>query len=190
MPVRFQGEGNAPPWFGCAFGCFGWFFAIVSACMMLLPQWLAESEAAAAGEWVETPCSIVRAKVASRSDGEGGTSRYLDVEYTYEFEGESYTSDRYDFSPSMGVSGIGSATRMMRDRARRLRKQKRPVCWVDPDDPASAVLERTAESLLPWWFPTIFILAGSLFGVIGTAIWWHARKKRRLAEPDDFLDVR
>ncbi len=146
--------------------------------MGLRPMWQAQ----AAQRWIEVPCTIEYVELKSSRDSDGDTTYRIDVLYRYRYDGTDYISDRYDFSfgsTNVGVDG-------MREAVSALNKQKSRVCWVDPQDPTSAVLERRMGSFA--WFGLIFgaVFAGlpllaMIFIVRGAA---RARRRAALGERD------
>jgi len=120
-----------------------------------------------AEDWVETPCNVLRAQVKSHSDDDG-TTYSVYILYEYEFDGQTYKSDRYTF---MGGSSSGHA-----GKARVVEQYKSassPVCYVDPQDPSQAVLKRGFHAaLLFGLFPLPFLMVG-----LG-GIYFTLRKKR------------
>ncbi len=57
----------------------------------------------AAESWVTTPCRVLRAEVRSH-DSDDGTTYSVYILYQYEFQGQTYKSDRYEF---LGGSSSG-----------------------------------------------------------------------------------
>ena len=108
-----------------------------------------------AKSWRETPCSIISAEVGSHSD-EDGTTYSIDITYKYEFSGHTYRTDRYDF-----IGGSSSGHRGKQAVVDRYKKAANPVCFVNPQKPSEAVLQRelTLKNAIGL-FPLIFVAAG------------------------------
>jgi len=125
----------------------------------------------AARSWVETPCRILSAQVKSHS-GSDSTTYSVDISYQYEFNGKTFTGNRYNFS--MGTSSSGrSGKRVVVDK---YRKAKNPVCFVNPDNPGQAVLVRGFQlTMLFGLIPLVFVAVG-IGGIVGTA----RKSKRRI----------
>ena len=106
--------------------------------------------------WIETPCVILSSSV-EEDQTESGIYRIL-VSYMYEFTGRSYSSNRYDFSTG-GTCGLLGKKAV----AKRLAPGTRTVCYVDPTDPAEAVLRRGVTWDILFWgvFSTILLIAFS-----------------------------
>jgi len=112
----------------------------------LWPLWQSQ----AAKRWIEVPCTVERVELVSSTDSEGDTTYRIEVEYSYRYDGRDHRSERYDFS--FGSTNIGVDA--MRTAVEDLRQRPTRVCWVDPADPESAVLERETGSIA--WFGLIF----------------------------------
>jgi hypothetical protein len=141
------------------------FFAVFTAIggAMLYPLGIKPIAATiAARSWVATPCRILRAEVRDH-DGDDGTTYSVYIQYQYQFNGRTYTSDRYEF---MGGSSSG-----YRRKARIVAEYKSaagPICYVDPENPSQAVLKRGFHAkLLLALFPLPFLLVG-LGGMVYT----------------------
>lgn len=147
---------------GCATLFFSVFllFGLGFLYLMLLRPLL---QIRAARDWVQTPCEIVSSKVGvHRGDS---TTYSIDITYKYQVRGREYQSDRYYFrtGSSSGRSGKQAVVN-------RYPVGKKTVCYVDPDDPTEAVIQRefTAD-LLFGLFSLIFVVigAGGILGVNG-----------------------
>lgn len=120
----------------------------------LLMPWLS---ARAATSWPEVPCTIVSSRVKEHR-GDDSTSYSVEAEYTYKFNQQPFTSDQYDFNTAK------RAPKECREIVRLLPKGKKTVCFVDPDDPQNAVLNR--EFLMSW----IEVIMGLAFAAMGAAV--------------------
>ena len=109
-----------------------------------------------ASDWPEAPCVILASKVAS----DQGSFR-IEVLYKYEVDDRQYQSSRYSFALG-GSPGRGGNQEVVD----RLSPGKQTVCYVNPDNPRFAVIERDLTSDM-WWalFPLLFVLIGIGFGV-------------------------
>ncbi len=108
-----------------------------------------------AESWVETPCRVVRAEVRSH-DSDDGTTYSVYILYQYQFNGQTYKCDRYDF--------VGGSSSGYRGKARIVAGYEaaaNPMCYVNPNDPSDAVLKRGFHAkLLLALFPLPFLLVG------------------------------
>lgn len=120
--------------------------------------------------WVETPAEVLWSRVRSHSDDDG-TTYSADVFYRYRFEGRDYRSNR------RGVMGGSSSGRASKQRFVDAHPAGASiVCYVDPDDPNRAVLERR----LGWW--ALFALFPLPFAAIGLGgLWWMFVGRKRKA---------
>ena len=109
----------------------------------------------AAKSWATTPCKVLRAEVRSH-DSDDGTTYSVYILYQYEFNGQKYKSDRYEF--------IGGSSSGYRGKARIVAMYDaapNPVCYVNPSNPSEAVLKRGFHAkLLLALFPLPFLLIG------------------------------
>lgn len=113
-----------------------------------------EAEVAAAGEWVETPCVVTLAQPLPAGRN---TAPRLALSFEYVFGGESYEGETYR---------LGATPHLLFDDADWF-AEKHPagtelVCYVNPADPAEAVLNRTNVENPTGWL--------AFFGV-ATAFW-------------------
>jgi len=130
-------------------------FAVVGG-VMLYPLGIRPiARTIAAESWVTTPCKVLRAEVRSH-DSDDGTTYSVCILYQYEFNGQTYKSDRYDF--------VGGSSSGYQGKARVVEQYEaaaNPVCYVNPNDPSEAVLKRGFHAkLLLALFPLPFLLVG------------------------------
>lgn len=157
-------SGKAPVWvmalfFGVftLFGILGTWFFLVRPMTLL---WQSQS-------WDAKDCEVLSSQVQSHSSDDG-TTYSVDIEYRYEVGGQTYTSDRFHF---MGGSSSGYA-------GKAAVVEKHPpgavvTCWVDPEDPNEAVLDRSFRWIyLVGLFPLLFLAVG-----LGGVFFWIASKR-------------
>jgi hypothetical protein len=139
----------APIAFGGVFVLAGGAFFVG---MGLLP-WLRLLDARS---WQETECTVLSSEVRShRSDD--GTTYSIDILYEYERDGRIRRSNQYSFA-SWSSSGYDSKAEVVAEHP----PGTRTVCYVDPDDPGRAVLDRGLSwEYLIGLLPLIFVLAGA-----------------------------
>ncbi|MBA3848130.1 MAG: DUF3592 domain-containing protein, partial [Planctomycetes bacterium] len=98
--------------------------------------------------WVGTPCTIERCELVARErrDEDGGLSRTWSVEalYRYVVDGREFVGTGFELGPFAGGGRAWRADAIARARG------ELTLCWVDPDDPARAVLERGLDPGT-WW---------------------------------------
>lgn len=118
--------------------------------------------------WKEASATILSSSVQEDKGKEDPF--FVAVTYRYTWEGKSYTSDKY--APSR--SSYGDYNKAL-ERAEMLPADTTITCYVNPKDPAEAVLRRD-----PLWFvplallPLIFAAVGGA-GIYGT---WFSRSSR------------
>jgi hypothetical protein len=144
--------------FGLVFVAAGSGFSYPLLVRPLWNSWHARS-------WIETPCKVISARVLSYDshDSDSGTTYSIDILYEYVFEDTPYRSNRYDF-----VGGSSSGCEGKQEIVGRYRNMENPVCYVNPQDPSSAVLVRA----LTWknaigLFPLLFVAVGLAIMIVG-----------------------
>lgn len=141
-----------------------------------------------AQSWVETPATLLETKLKRNNSSDGSTSQAT-ARYRYEYAGKQYESDRVALYS--GSDNLGSFQEDLAHKLERSFKAEKPwTAFVNPNDPAEAVLDR---SLRPWF--TLFklgfglIFAGVGIGMIvgGRIMARREREKQQLAEqyPDE-----
>jgi len=130
-------------------------FAIVGGVMFYFLSVRPIARTIAAESWVETPCKVLRAEVRDH-DSDDGTTYSAYILYQYEFEGQTYKSDRYDF--------LGGSSSGYKGKARVVAAYQsagNPVCYVNPRNPSESILKRGFHAkLLLALFPLPFLLVG------------------------------
>jgi len=139
--------------FALVFGpVFGYFFVGATALKVM-----------AAKRWVETPCVILSESEVAEGDAADQGNYWFRIPYSYSVNGRQFACDRYWFSNGLwGNYGEAIA---------RYQPGTRTVCYVNPDDPEEAVLNRrfTSDLILPAFIPLGMVVFG--VGGIGYSIW-------------------
>jgi hypothetical protein len=123
--------------------------------------------------WTETDCEVI----ASRVVANGNTSR-PDIQYRYYVEDRPHTSGRYNFIPgSTNDSTVGATVE-------RYTPGTRFHCYVDPADPAQAVINRDATG---WYYLGLVFFAAFagiplIIGVFVVRSHSHIRAARQTAD--------
>ncbi len=106
--------------------------------------------------WTPTPCTIVRFGIdpgePSNSSDMPNSPDKVDVEFRYQVGDKSYTSTRYFWEGNI------ASNRSITDYAAGVKA----TCYVNPNDPAQAVLDRGPGANLKW----IWVLGLVLVGVV------------------------
>jgi len=112
--------------------------------------------------WRKTRCVILSSSV-SEDATDSGLYRML-VTYQYDFGGRNYSSSRYSFSPSSATSGRRGKERI----AGRLAPGTATFCYVDPENPVEAVIDRGVT----WDMVFCGVLAIVFLGAF-LFVFWH-----------------
>lgn len=106
--------------------------------------------------WKETPCAVIASHLITQS-GPPPTSYRPDVLYEYQFDGQTYRSNRYGAEGLSGTAGVGEQQRLPAGMA--------TVCYVNPKDPYEAVLVRNLPGGLWWGLLSLPFLAVGIVGM-------------------------
>lgn len=120
-----------------------------------------------ARSWRARRCVIVSSSV-SEDETDSGLYRIV-VRYQYEVAGHSYSSSRYSFSPA-ATAGYRGKRRV----AERLAPGTTTICYVNPDNPRDAVINRR----LTWDMVVVGALAIIFLGAFAFFFWHDVRTHR------------
>ena len=107
-------------------------------------------------KWSESPCVILSSSVSSSHSHEGGNSYGVRVNYRYQVDGQTYTSNRYAFF----TRGDYKKQKTIVDR---LVPGSEAICYVNPKNPRKVFLKRSVTSDL--LFPLILSLFFMTFSI-------------------------
>jgi len=128
-----------------------------------------------ASSWPEVPCTVISSNVRSQTSDDG-TTYNIDILYEYEYSGRTRRSNRYGF---LDVSSSGYAGK--KEVVDQYPPRTEAMCWVDPEDPTRAVLDRSFRAVyLLGLLPLIFVLAGGALVAHSRKV---ARKSRGSVDP-------
>jgi hypothetical protein len=145
---------------------FGGIFVVVGGGLFIGLGVIPVARMIDAASWPETECTIVSSEVESHQSDDG-TTYSIDILYSYRTAGRDWRSNRYDFS-----SGSSSGYEGKRKVVDRYPPGSTATCYVDPDDPSSAVLDRSFHAAY------LIGLFGLLFMAPGLAVMvWGSRWK-------------
>ncbi len=107
--------------------------------------------------WTPTDCQVFYSQMRNTGErGEHASDRRFDVEYRYQFGGQTYTSSRFALKPKTS-SDYGAIERL----AMRYAAGTNARCFVNASAPGEAVLQRDSLwSGLLVFFPLIFVAIG------------------------------
>lgn len=149
---------------GLLVGFFGIFFLVGAG--LFLPFFVAPAlRVVEARSWQAVPCVILSSGVRSHSSDDGVTYS-IEALYRYEVNGREHRSNRYQF---MGGSTGGYDAKS--EIVARIPAGSETTCYVDPNDPFEAVVERGFTSdylfgLVPLFFAVVG-LGGMAIVVLG-----------------------
>ena len=131
-------------------GCF----ACWMICIRPLSGWLASAS------WTPCEAKVMSSDLARSRGSKGGTNYRVQIQYTYQFNGTTYTGSRYDFFRSQVSSNIGVGT--MRKIVSNHPSGKEITCLVNPKNPHESVISRDLPifSLFFMLFPLPFLAIG------------------------------
>lgn len=118
--------------------------------------------------WQRVEATVLNGGFRSHT-GEDSTTYESWGEYRYEVGGTEYTSTRVTIHS--GSDNIGTFHRDLGSRISDAAISGQPFpAWVNPDDPADAVLDRTIR----WGFQAFKAVFGLVFGSVGLGVIWGA----------------
>lgn len=133
-----------------------------------------------ARSWEPADAVVRKAWLEVNTDGDGDTYKVA-AEFTYHYQGRQHRGNLPSFvhnSTNVGVSG-------MRETISRLPQGKAVTCWVNPDNPAEAVIDRSlpGEAVVGFFFSLPFLAVGTA-GLCIPALPWlrHRLRHRRLGQ--------
>lgn len=151
---------------------FGLIFALIGGGAGLpffaIPLWKIQ----AAKAWVPTPCLVESGRITVHSGSKGGSTYGLLIRYQYQYGGEKFLGDRYNFA-----TGTSSSRGWREEALRAYPPRKQSTCYVNPSAPWESVL--VPEIGPDVWFGLIPLL----FVVVGLAIFFGGRRAGQLPTP-------
>ena len=169
-PADSPSPGNSPRSQLAGIGCIIVFCSIFAftGLSLFIPLFLKPAfQVVAATKWAAVPCRITSSIVSSHSDSDG-TKYSADIVYSYVYGGQAYTSGRYSFGNQLKGKYNGRMNLVASYPAGSV-----STCYVNPQDPASAVLNRGFTSDI--WVG-LLSLPFLLFGVGGIIVTFRQKK--------------
>lgn len=139
------------------------------------------AERHARSHFEEVPANILSSTVLSQSSSDNGTTYTPEITYSYQFEGQLHTSDRYAYT-LWGSSDRDLAYSIIADYP----VGSETVARVDPDDPTEAVLDVSGRT-----FPSLMLLLMTPFHCIGLWLlsgFLHGLRRRNWTADDVLRD--
>lgn len=149
------------------------FFLLMGAAMLYFFTLRPLFRGMAARQWVETPCRIVSSTVKEISGSDSITYR-PEIVFSYEVAGRRYQSSRYQL-----IEFSSSGRKAKAEVVARYPRGKTAVCYVNPKDPADAVLDRDP---IPSGLWALFPLPFAAVGAVGLVWALRNRSKTRAVE--------
>lgn len=160
--------------FGCLFGAVLFLgVGVAFSLVFLVPL----SRVVGALGWDPVPCEILSSRVERHSGGDDATYS-VEVVYRYQVDGRSYQGRRYRF-----LAGASSGYEGKREVVEQLPVGTVTTCWVDPDAPGEAVLDRG----LSWEY--LFALLPLVFVALGAGGLWMALAGRRRRKRENVAPI-
>ncbi len=154
---------------------------------MLLAILSTLTQSAAMRSWTVTNAFVESAEL-EYFDGDDTTTYKVRGRYSYEYQGKEYSSER--ISIHRGADNIGSFHEDVAALLRKHQRQGEPItCYLNPEDPASAILYRNPRFELVA-FQNLFVLLFGGFGfvMISAAIAARPQLKRERELQKQFPD--
>ncbi len=121
-----------------------------------------------ARDWEEAPARVLESEVRTHR-GSDSTTYSIQISYTYEWGGQTFQSDRYDFW-SGSSSGYQSKARVVRQYPR----GHEFMAFVNPSNPSESVINREFR-----WAYAIIAGFSSLFVLVGGGVLALGLRERR-----------
>ena len=150
-------------------GCGVLFFGVFALFGLFFLSFFGQAlwQAVTARGWQPVSCTVISSQVVTSSGSDSDTHRVA-VSFTYEVDGRSYRSDRYQF-----MTGSSSGY----DRKARIVSRLPPGtvtdCWFDPEQPSSAVMNRGLTGDMAFaLIPLLFVAIGAI-GMTASLLGWR-----------------
>lgn len=134
----------------------GFAVALVGAVFMYI-MWRSYSQVNYTRTWAKTPAVMIVSNMNIRSAEYISKEYSWNVEYTYEFGGEEYTS-RFHTPRSAKWT---SRKKQIQDEIDARPMNASVFCYVNPASPSQAILEHDSKAAgYSIWFPGLFVIGG------------------------------
>lgn len=146
---------------------FALVFAIPFGAVGVLATWAIAHmvvESHRASDWVIVQAKVDEAALKASRGSKGGTSYYADGAYRYSVGGKEFVSTKLGFDLAGGADNIGDWQPSMAAFLEEAKSTGKTIpVYVNPDNPAEAVVDRDVR----WSMVFFFGLFGVLFGGVG-----------------------
>ena len=134
-------------------------FLVLAGMLFTGVLWRSYQRAMETRAWIETPCRIVSSVVLSEHPTPHSPMSYrLGLQYEYEFHGGRFTGTKVK-----RVEGESPHKDKIEALADEYPAGRRTTCFVNPAQPAEAILEHaTKAALYSIWFPLLFVVGGGM----------------------------
>lgn len=151
---------------GCFFRLVGLAFVLVGSVIFVALSGKALLNWYSAQSWAAVYCTILSSDVVTHDASDGDTYS-IDIRYAYEWDGQRYESNQYNFFGGSS-SGRGRKEAVVAQYPAGESRE----CYVNPELPSEAVLDRS--------FTPVYLIGcfGLIFVLIGGAMVLHRSKKR------------
>jgi hypothetical protein len=129
--------------------------------------WKAYQRAAETHRWTETPCQILDSSIEEVRKVLSLPPQYEPkITYIYTVNEENFQNNQLRRVPGQSFKKKSDAEEVIK----RYPAGQGALCYVNPDDPKTAILQReTKAALYTIWFPLLFVVGG--LGMV-IHIWW------------------
>lgn len=134
-------------------------FLALAGLLFTVVLWRSYQRAMETRAWIETPCRIVSSVVLSEHPTPHSPMAYrLGLQYEYEFKGERHIGTKVK-----RVEGESPHKDTIEALADEYPAGKKTTCFVNPTQPAEAILQHaTKAALYTIWFPLLFVFGGGM----------------------------
>ena len=152
--ISSRASNKTGSWGGVIFFALFFFFGLGFLWLFFLKSLVGIYDAQS---WNAVDCKVISSRVRSHS-GDDGTTYSVDILYQYQIGNKTYKSNRYQF-----FGGSSSGYQGKREIVDQYPSGQEFKCYVDPNDPTEAVIERSFTALmLIGLLPLFFVVVGLL----------------------------
>ena len=136
---------------------FGAIFVVVGAALTAFISFPMISGVVRSQKWPAVPCQVSGAWVEEH-EGDESTTYSVEVQYSYSYNGLNHVGHAYNFN-----RGSSSGWQGKQEIVDRLNASPLQTCFVDPEEPETAVIDREPGLYLLFaLFPLPFLAVGAI----------------------------